>query len=187
MNRVFACERNNLKGEAAYPILIEGAKICMDDMGISFDAENEESFFIERDENGKPYFVNLPIEFSISHTEGMWMCIMSDKPCGIDVQVHKKIDAEKIAERFYKPNEVEFVRVFQEAGFFQIWTRREAYGKMTGNGLWGDTPELVDDNISLVNKIEDYYLVDLDMGDGMSCALCVADKKVDSITFTYLV
>ena len=172
MNRIYIAEGKNLKGENAYPLIVDIAKGYAAEEGIIFDCDKEDLFEIKRTEKDKPYFVNLPIEFSVSHSEDMWMCIMSDAPCGIDIQVEKDTDVLKIAERFYRPNEVEYVRLFGSKGFFQIWTRREAYGKMTGQGFWGSIPELVNSDMTLLESIDNFFVSDIEVGDGISAAFC---------------
>ena len=100
---------------------------------------------------------------------------MSDSPCGIDIQVEKETDVLKIAERFYKTDEREYVRHFGKRGFFQIWTRREAYGKMTGSGFWGEIPELVSKDLELIERFDDYYISEIEIGEGIYCAVCTCD------------
>ena len=50
------------------------------------------SWEIERTEKGKPYFKELPLSFSVSHTNNLWVCLISDcaDPVGVDVQKKKE-------------------------------------------------------------------------------------------------
>lgn len=90
---------------------------------------------IARGEYGKPYFENIPIYFSISHTCDIWTCLMADFKVGIDIQISKNLDYEKIAKRFFSKEEAIFVRENGKKSFFEIWTRKEAFVKYTGKGF----------------------------------------------------
>jgi len=87
---------------------------------------------IEVYKEGKPYFENLDVEFSVSNTGPMWMCLLDRKPCGIDIQEVKSCKHESIAERHFSKEEFEYVKLWGEEGFFDIWTAKEAFGKYTG-------------------------------------------------------
>ena len=138
----------------------------------------DRSFEIAVTEKGKPYFVNLPLEFSVTNSGKLWMCAISENPCGLDLQVAKEgIPYEKLAKRFYKPIEYQYVKKFGEAAFFKVWTRREAYGKMIGEGFWGDIPALVNDDLTLVDKVGEYNLSEIEVGDGVYCSLCTSDDE----------
>ena len=91
---------------------------------------------IEVYKEGKPYFENLDVEFSVSNTGPMWMCLFDRKPCGIDIQEVKSCKHESIAERHFSKEEFEYVKLWGEEGFFDIWTAKEAFGKYTGKGLF---------------------------------------------------
>ena len=192
MCRIYVNEGGARHGEKAYPLIEMAATMYMAEAGFNMlektcDAEfasdldklqdTKVSFDIDVTEKGKPYFRNLNLEFSVTNSGDMWMCAISEKPCGIDVQFAKETPYEKIAERYYKPKEIEYVRMIGESAFFQIWTRREAYGKMIGSGFWGDIPELVNDDLSLVDMVEEYRISDIEFGDGIYCSLCTVDDE----------
>ena len=187
-------EVKQLHGEAAYPLIRLAAEMYVDDEGLDLDLNYpEEDFEFEEEsmglvgaeidvtEKGKPYFVELPIEFSVTNSGDMWMCAVSERPCGIDLQVRKHAPFLKIAERFYQQKELEYVRAYGEEGFFRIWARREAYGKAIGEGFWGDIPELVEcseqgeDSLVLREKIGNFLISDIEVGDGIYCVVCTED------------
>ncbi len=100
-------------------------------------------------ENGKPYAENLTVEFNISHSENMVVCAVSDDPVGIDVEkirpinlkVAKKIcNEEELNYLFgHLPSESDFVYstdVEILSRFFRLWTKKEAFGKYLGIGLF---------------------------------------------------
>ncbi|MGI6722178.1 MAG: 4'-phosphopantetheinyl transferase family protein [Anaerovoracaceae bacterium] len=90
---------------------------------------------IDRNENGKPYFTDLPLEFSISHSGQLWICAIADEPVGIDIQEVKVTDYMKLAGRFYTEAEQDFCRKYGRRGFFRIWVRKEALVKYSGTTL----------------------------------------------------
>ena len=60
-------------------------------------------------------------------------------------------------------------------GFFDIWVRREAYGKFTGQGFFGECPELVSggEPVSMLN--DGIWMVPVDLreiGEDIKCAVC---------------
>ena len=85
-------------------------------------------------EGGKPYCVGVPCEFSLSHTSGMIVCAVSDEPVGIDAELLRPAPM-RVARRFTDA-EREYISGSDER-FFRVWTRKEAFGKMKGDGLSG--------------------------------------------------
>jgi 4'-phosphopantetheinyl transferase len=91
---------------------------------------------VRTDEFGKPFAANYPdIHFSVSHTKGAAVFVKARSPIGIDVEKVKPFaDMDKIAKRHFAPDEYEYCRG-NSARFFEIWTKKEAFLKMTGRGL----------------------------------------------------
>ena len=51
-------------------------------------------------EHGKPFFTLLPrIHYNITHSGKYVMCLFAGEEVGIDVQIHKKVNYERILER----------------------------------------------------------------------------------------
>lgn len=94
---------------------------------------------IRKNEYGKPYFLNLPeVHFNISHS-GEWILgILSEKECGIDVELVKEARMD-VAKRFFAKEEYELL--LQKEGekrralFYELWTLKESYVKYKGMGL----------------------------------------------------
>ena len=87
-------------------------------------------------EGGKPYCVGTGCEFSLSHTSGMIVCAVSNEPVGIDTELLRRAPM-RVARRFTDA-EREYISGSDER-FFRVWTRKEAFGKMKGDGLSGGT------------------------------------------------
>ena len=91
-------------------------------------------------EKGKPYVFGNEFYFSLSHSCNYAVCAISDSPIGVDIEEDKELP-EKIKERFAK-NVLE-------------WTKREAKGKLTGNGFFDTTP----DTFIYTHKKADGYII----------------------------
>jgi 4'-phosphopantetheinyl transferase len=95
------------------------------------------------DEYGKPSLTGLATApaFNVSHSgEAAVFAISRAGEVGVDVEaVRPMTDAEQIAGRFFAPGEVERLRALpaalQQEGFFECWTRKEAFVKAIGEGL----------------------------------------------------
>ena len=100
--------------------------------------------------HGKPYIDG--IEFSVTHTRGLWMCIIGSHAVGIDAERKDRVISDErciaIAERFFSKDETAWIRDSAniKEDFFYVWTRKEAYVKYLGTGL--------SDGIDLFNVIE---------------------------------
>ena len=95
---------------------------CMDDMIFG--------------EHGKPEISGLC--FNMSHSHDYVICVVSDKAVGCDIEKVGKL-REKMAERYFTDKEAAFLNAFKEEEktdvFYRIWTMKESYVKMTGEGI----------------------------------------------------
>lgn len=86
--------------------------------------------------DGKPEVEG--IFFNLSHSDNIVICATSGKEVGCDVEKIVKAP-EGVAERFFHPNEAEYVKTGtgeeRDHRFFRIWTMKESYIKMTGEGM----------------------------------------------------
>lgn len=124
---------------------------------------------ILRTPKGKPYFKDVPLEFSVSHTGGLWVCLIDRSPVGVDIQEIRKCQREKIARRYYTPDEQEYAAAMGEAGFFQIWARKEAYVKYTGEGLNEDI------KFFSTLKSDNVEFIDFDLCEGVKGSCCMKE------------
>ena len=88
---------------------------------------------------GKPYFLDAQMHFSISHTDSQVFCVLSEEPVGIDAEaVDRKIDL-RLAEKILSVPEKQ--RYDQAAdkrqALLKLFVQKEAYAKLTGRG-WGN-------------------------------------------------
>lgn len=82
---------------------------------------------------GKPYFADLPIFFSLSHSGGKAILAVSDREIGADIQQMRPVDL-RLAQRFFTARERAYVGE-DVSRFYEVWTKKEAYGKWQGSGL----------------------------------------------------
>jgi len=89
---------------------------------------------------GKPFLADYPdIHFSLSHSGTMVMAAFAPVCAGCDVEKIAQANS-KIAERFFAPEEAAALRECRDEAaymdlFYRIWTRKESYIKMTGEGM----------------------------------------------------
>lgn len=89
---------------------------------------------VEYLENGKPIASNVFV--SISHSCGKCAVCVSRSPVGIDIEKIRDRDFEKTAEKTFSEKEKEYYRNAKSpAVFYEIWTRKEAHAKITGDGI----------------------------------------------------
>ena len=90
---------------------------------------------------GKPYFDTEKAHFSISHDGGLCVCALSQNiKIGIDLmRLPPRLDADgrrKFAARCFTDAEAQRLASENDLELFaSFWTRREAIGKLTGEGV----------------------------------------------------
>ena len=94
---------------------------------------------LSENEHGKPYADGGQF-FSVSHSGECVVIAVDDREIGIDVERLPDRDYLQIAERFYHPNELAYVRRAEDSAraFTYVWTRKEAYLKQIGIGIATD-------------------------------------------------
>lgn len=145
----------DLKGSALTDELI---KECLEAYGI-------QSRQVLRTPNGKPYVDQ--VHLSVSHSGEYFICIIADKPVGIDIQEKRQSNTDKIAERYFTEMEKTYIEEHGEDGFFMLWCRKEAYSKLTGNGI----AELIK-GTEVIGR-DDVDFTDFQLEDGILCSYCI--------------
>lgn len=154
-------------------------------------------------ERGKPSLSNRaegekPIHFNLSHSSGWAMiAVASGRAVGIDLENtgrldRKEADLDRLAERVLSPQELTLWRTLplerKSEAFLRAWTRKEAYGKATGRGVFESLSEIevVLDlaaprpslNLEIRNRAigltSHWSLHDLEAPPGFAAALAVA-------------
>lgn len=96
--------------------------------------------------HGKPEIANEvaynDLKFNLSHSHGLALYAFTlGRQIGIDIErVRTNLSFEKIAKRFFSPSEFNMFSALPPSerieGFFNCWTRKEAYIKAIGEGLF---------------------------------------------------
>lgn len=102
-------------------------------------------------ERGKPFFPDLPLFFSLSHSGPFVTCAIADHEIGVDLQVCSPM-REALVKRCFSGSEQRFVRESPDgdAAFTELWCLKESYLKATGEGL---TRPLADFSLDLQGPI----------------------------------
>jgi len=88
-----------------------------------------------------PWYADTDLRFNVSHCDDLTLYAFScGREIGIDVEAVRPIrDADDIAARFFSQRENRAYRALERRdrplGFFQCWTRKEAFIKALGDGL----------------------------------------------------
>ena len=93
--------------------------------------------------SGKPVLRSGAAQFSISHSDSLVVCAVSDCVIGADVQQVRTL-REGVAERCCSAQELRWLSRQEDAtlGFLRLWTRKESLLKATGQGIGCDLREI---------------------------------------------
>ncbi len=134
---------------------------------------SEESIVFEIAEHGKPYAKDLNVEFNISHSADMVVCVVDTQSVGVDIEKIRPVDLNT-AKRIFNDEEVHYIfecipdtedyndhtndAVLQR--FFELWTKKEAYGKLIGTGLFTEM-DAIDATVTFKTWIENDYCISI--------------------------
>lgn len=131
--------------------------------------------------HGKPEVPGL--RFNISHSGSAAVIALGRREVGIDVELPRPRRSDAIARRFYAPGENKFIFSLPDGpradAFFRLWTCKEAFLKVTGEGLSRSTRsyeiQLSPPRLLWAQGIPDaprrYSVHPLDVGDPYRAAL----------------
>ena len=129
-------------------------------------------------EHGKPMVNGL--ELSLSHSGNMVICAVSEEPVGCDVEEVRKAP-KGVAERYFSESEQAYLSSFSgkeyDKAFFWLWTMKESYVKMTGEGL--KVPFDAYEVIASVGGCEETCRMCTD-GQHKVCSQVIRDGKVQA-------
>jgi phosphopantetheinyl transferase len=86
---------------------------------------------------GKPYFLDSPWHFSITHTRRHAFCVLSDQPVGIDAEESDRQVDLRLAEKILSPGEYAQFSAAADPrlALLTFWVLKEADAKRTGEGI----------------------------------------------------
>ncbi|HET6617507.1 MAG TPA: 4'-phosphopantetheinyl transferase superfamily protein [Gemmatimonadota bacterium] len=109
------------------------------------DADPRETRFTT-DPGGKPRldrgWSSVPLSFNLTHSRGRALvAVASGREVGVDVErLRRDLPMDRLAARFFSPREIAALRATSDtvrpAAFFACWTRKEAFVKATGAGIF---------------------------------------------------
>jgi 4'-phosphopantetheinyl transferase len=125
-------------------------------------------------EYGKPYIAG-GCRFNISHSGAVVAAAFSRHEIGLDIElVKKRKNIELIAKRFFCQNEYEFIinNADPTESFYYVWTRKEAFLKALGTGLYEkiNLHNCLNDEISYREK--SWYIKSFFLKEGYAAACC---------------
>jgi len=93
-----------------------------------------------RNENGKPFLEGSDLQFNVSHShDRLLIAITAGRAVGVDIEFRRDgVTMDSIAERWFSPSEHTFFQRSEnpQQVFFEIWSKKEAYVKALGLGIF---------------------------------------------------
>ena len=138
------------------------------------------NYEFEYNEYEKPYISSVPdYFFSISHNHRTVVFVSSDSETGADIErINENVSAVQIAGRLFTPDEADYICGYDNLGlykrFFVIWTRKEAYVKRLGTGLYTQL-----ESFSVLKEYTDCRLMTSCHNNQIISVCC--DRKYDSL------
>ena len=140
---------------------------------------------------GKPYLVDAAVDlrFNLSHSgERALLAVSEGQEIGIDIEKHRPIEIDLLARRFFAPAESDALHALDSSdqipAFFRCWTRKEAFIKAIGDGLFGypldgfevsvaedDSPQLLRSCTADPDAVARWRIVSLPVEPGYAAAL----------------
>ena len=152
----------------------------------------------EYNANGKPslHGIEPALHFNLAHCDDLAVLALTRAAeVGVDVErVRPLRDADDIADRFFSRTESEGLRALaaarKSAAFFNLWTRKEAWLKATGEGLSDSLNQvevsfLPEDQAQLTrlfgktDKIQEWTLLELGPAAGFTGAVVARSPKLE--------
>ena len=122
---------------------------------------------------GKPKIAGLEdLHFNLSHCRLAAACALSCKPVGVDVQDWAQRHLS-VAKQVCSAQELSFLERVEDpnVAFAELWTRKESYGKYTGQGILYPMREL-----SLLGQAPQGTVMESVLCDGYALSYCAEER-----------
>lgn len=117
---------------------------------------------------------------SLSHTDGFAACAVSSSPVGVDIEAVRTI-SPRLAERILSPAERTLPHSADPLFLLKKWVAKEAYLKMTGEGISGGMNKLTaTENAILKDGAEAARLFAFPMENCFCCLASVSDLPFEA-------
>lgn len=102
--------------------------------GIDYDEERKHT-----NEYGREYLTDKSVFYNIAHSQNLCVCVADEENCGIDCEKITNKNYDRLIDGRFTENEKKYIEnsADKKYAFYEIWTRKESYLKMTGTGLGG--------------------------------------------------
>ncbi|WP_374172919.1 4'-phosphopantetheinyl transferase superfamily protein [Flavobacterium tructae] len=133
----------------------------------------------------KPYLLDESLQFNISHSGNIVVCVISDREVGIDIEILKEMDIEDFKSQMTATEwRKMLLSTDLKTSFFSYWTQKESVMKALGMGLF--LPLSSFEITSDATKIgSDFYcLKEIKLDKNYMCHLAVKNEtniRLDSI------
>lgn len=99
--------------------------------------------------NGKPFVLGVPdFHYNVTNTDGYVVLAVCEEPVGVDAERVRAL-RPKVMARCFTEREREYAKQGNDR-FFEVWTKKEAYVKCKGKGLFSaplNSFDVLDDKI----------------------------------------
>lgn len=139
---------------------------------------------------GKPALPGGGPRFSTSHSHETWAIAVSGQDLGVDIEHHQPgIDWRDLAAGLFRADERAALDALapgdRSRGFFDCWSRKEAFVKAIGKGLSYPLDAFavsVTREARLLSGADGWSIADLALAEGYSAALVVAGDAAVHVT-----
>ncbi len=141
-------------GELLAYALIKKALSCY---GKVYDCERK-----CKNEYGREFLESNDVFYNIAHSGELCVCVADKKNCGIDCEKMTDKSRNNFIDGCFTENEKEYIESSSDKkyAFYEIWTRKESYLKMTGTGLGGGIRKTDTTEMDILNKTYNFVLDD---------------------------
>ena len=116
----------------------DGRRLAMQALG-EFTGLDKDRIIIEKNQLGKPMLVSGEAYFNISHSFERVVCAVGNVPVGVDIEKIRPF-SRGVVSRFFSEGEACYINEAEseetsQRRFYELWTLKESYVKMTGEGV----------------------------------------------------
>lgn len=99
-----------------------------------------------KNDKGKPVFTKEKgYSFSVSHTGELFCLFLNKGECGIDAEEVSGRDISRLKNSFFTEKERKEILTLED--FYSLWVKKEAYGKLTGDGVFCQRGKDIPENV----------------------------------------